>query len=1412
MKKSLFLTLIFCAVSLIAQEKADRFTSGSNNQTRNPRMDYMSYVPNEILVKFKDETSISTASKIKAAGISGVDQVLQKYEITSLERLFPGEKKPTRSKVMRAPNGAELKVPALDKIYRVTVPNTETPLAHPVNIHQIIEELKALPEIEYAEPNYIYTIGQTQPIGPELTADDLARMQQNREKTVGNAVVPNDPLYPQQWYIPAVKADLVWEQTTGDTTQVIAILDTGVDWTHPDLKNKIWRNPGEIPGNGIDDDGNGFIDDYMGWDFINNDNNPMDDNSHGTHVAGIAAAEANNGIGIAGVNWHAKIMPLKVLQSSGRGDAATITKGIIYAAQKGATVINMSFGSYARSMTMEDALLNAYATTILVAAAGNDDLCLGPGARCAPFFPAAISIVLGVQSPESTFSNNDQDGPTFSNYIDFLNYELKAPGTNIISTIPNGNYRVYQGTSMAAPIISGAVSLYRKVITEADETQENMWVKLIQCTDYYLNIFESIIKTPRPEVRLYKINIDDSGGDNDGKIDAGEYLQIWFNLRNTGKQVNSTKLELRLKEFEDTSNVEFIKRIAYIGSMSPYATQNNRTDPIEIRIGSNVGHDRDINFELIIWPEGADEPNIHTFTCKIENGVHLSGILTNDFTLTNDKFWIINQSLRISAGVTLTIQPGTRIEINSNIDNRGYVSSIGEKNNLIYIKNGHFGGNNKYEYTSFDLTSKSVVVKSPNIIKNCVFFDNNISAGSLGTWQGVQAPSAYNCFFNGLFSNTDTPGSGLRFNKISESYFKNIYTWVGFMLSDSINNSVMENMINVTGGSYYDWAYIRSLSNFNQTSRIQNSVFSGIKASEKIIRPSILLLINASEANNYSNKNNSFLGNDENFHFFGTKGSEDFISMPNIYWGTTDSLKIKHKYYDFRFNSTIPYLFFNPIQSIPSILCHAHVWKVLLNGKDAQDDHIDPIGVGKQRFDVYFNRPMDKAIIPHVSFGVRYPYNQQAVNEDGSWSEDGKIYTVYKTIKLTTGDGINRIRVAGAKEIDGWDFEIPVEDLRFEFIIAAATSASIDFMATPGLGKVELEWNDNDLEDGLGYNMYRMEHINDSTLTQPVIVNSSLITDTLFTDYSVVPNRRYYYYYKILRTNMAETDSSRVVSAVPFTASKGDANGDLSVNVLDITTIVAYLLNNNPQPFIFEAADVNSDGQINVLDIVGVVNLVLDVPQNALGIAMNKQVDLYVQNDTLFANSNVNIGAIQFDLAGIAQFSELEVLDALKTFESGNSYANGSLRVIFYSMSGKSIEPGQAIPLLKLKSGSMINDAIIGEPNGSSVKVNYIQTRIPDISANMNQTIAELGQNYPNPANGYTTIPVRIYEPVDELVLRVTNMLGQEVEVIRLSNPVTGENLINWNPKHHKGLMMYKLEIRQGANRSVCPAKRMLVR
>jgi hypothetical protein len=554
---------------------------------------------------------------------------------------------------------------------------------------------------------------------------------------------------------------------------------------------------------------------------------------------------------------------------------------------------------------------------------------------------------------------------------------------------------------------------------------------------------------------------------------------------------------------------------------------------------------------------------------------------------------------------------------------------------------------------------------------------------------------------------------------------------------------------------------------------------------------------------------NNGLNNDFDHNILVLSNQFAVIKYGPNYYGTTNEQKIKKGIYDFDDNGSLALLDISKKLNQPPRENHGLVWKILANSYDAQDEFhlLDPLGVGLQKFEVYFNRPMDIQYPPSVSMGVRYPYNQTAIATNGNWSADSTIYTVYGNIGLTTGDGINTIRVTGAKDTDL--FEIPIEDRRFRVIVDAAGSASTEFQATPGLGKVALEWNNAQLQDGMGFNMYRMEQINDSTLSKPIMINTILITDTLYTDFAVVPNKKYFYYYKILRTNLTETDSSKVVAAIPFTAALGDANGDLSVNVLDVTTIVAYLLNQNPQPFIFEAADVNGDGQINVLDIVATVNKVLNPDKSAI-IASAETVNLYLQNDTLFADAPVPVGAIQFDITNVSGIEEIEKLKALQGFESGFSVNDNTLRLIVYSLTGKTIPAGNRIPLLRMKKGSGITNMIMGDKTGSPLAVNYLSTGLWNLRELGNE-VASLGQNYPNPFDKTTTIPVIVNEPVDELVLRIINITGQEVAVLPMKNPVVGENLLHWQSDNHKGLLAYRLEIRRNGKVAVVGVKKMVI-
>ena len=241
------------------------------------------YVEGTVLIKFVESSDVTTQKRAtETDAMSSIRNQLN-LNLTEVKQLFP-RAVPSFGRTFKDHTGAEHTPGDLRMIYRLKFDD-------PRDAKEVAEEISQLPEVEFAEPDYlVYAMegitsnpGRVSSPGPRPTA-----------------TTPNDPLYSEQWYLgtfPGVNAEAAWDSTTGDTTQIIAIIDTGVDWDHPDLDDNIWTNWDEIPGNSTDDDANGYVDDIRGWDFVNDDNNPNDDNSHGTHVAGIAAAEGNNGVG-----------------------------------------------------------------------------------------------------------------------------------------------------------------------------------------------------------------------------------------------------------------------------------------------------------------------------------------------------------------------------------------------------------------------------------------------------------------------------------------------------------------------------------------------------------------------------------------------------------------------------------------------------------------------------------------------------------------------------------------------------------------------------------------------------------------------------------------------------------------------------------------------------------------------------------------------------------------------------------------------------------------------------------------------------------------------------------------------------------------------------------------------------------
>ena len=271
-----------------------------------------------------------------------------------------------------------------------------------------------------------------------------------------NAATPNDSYFYNQWGLNQtsdidIDAPEAWSVTTGSDDVVVAVIDTGIDYNHPDLINNIWVNPGEIAGNGVDDDGNGYVDDIHGYDFFDNDGDPMDIDGHGTHVSGIIGATGDNGLGVSGVAQHVKLMALRFLGPDG-GFTSDAVRALNYAVANGATVSNNSWGGGGYSTTLRNAIATARnAGHIFVAAAGNNAV----NNDNSPHYPSNYTLdnLISVAA-----SDRYDQLASFSNY-GVTSVDLVAPGLSILSTTPNNTYSYYSGTSMAAPFVTGTVAL-----------------------------------------------------------------------------------------------------------------------------------------------------------------------------------------------------------------------------------------------------------------------------------------------------------------------------------------------------------------------------------------------------------------------------------------------------------------------------------------------------------------------------------------------------------------------------------------------------------------------------------------------------------------------------------------------------------------------------------------------------------------------------------------------------------------------------------------------------------------------------------------------------------------------------------------------------------------------------------------
>jgi thermitase len=333
------------------------------------------------------------------------------------------------------------------------VPGMQVVQVTNTTLETAMEAYKANPDVLYVEPDYKISLSPIEETGKTSDIQNVL---------AASTSYPNDPLFPNLWglhntgqvpFYGAVNADingpLAWGVTTGSPGVTVAVVDTGVDYTHPDLAANVWQNSGETV-NGIDDDGNGYIDDIRGWNFVSKSNDPMDDNGHGTHCAGTIAAVGNNGIGITGVTWNCKIMPLKFLNSQGDGYTSDAISAILYASQLGVPIISNSWGGLA-SQSLKDAI--DASSAVVICSAGNT----AANSDVYPVYPAAYSSNNIISVAATDYHDKLA---SFSNY-GMNSVDLAAPGVSIYSTTPSGGYKYLNGTSMATPYVSGVAALVK---------------------------------------------------------------------------------------------------------------------------------------------------------------------------------------------------------------------------------------------------------------------------------------------------------------------------------------------------------------------------------------------------------------------------------------------------------------------------------------------------------------------------------------------------------------------------------------------------------------------------------------------------------------------------------------------------------------------------------------------------------------------------------------------------------------------------------------------------------------------------------------------------------------------------------------------------------------------------------------
>ena len=932
--------------------------------------------------------------------------------VKGLRPLFSDAKTPSPGAQIQERGGKLVPMPDLTRWHCLEVDAAENILAR-------VEELKKVPGVALAEPDYL-------------------------RRPAGLPGAATDPYFAQQWHLGAAKVPEAWAYLQGQNLApggrrdvIVAVIDTGIDLTHPDLSANLWTNT---------------ADNSHGYNAITGSNDPTDDNGHGTHVAGIIAAQGGNQAGGVGVAYNVQLMAIKAAQYSGVLSVSDIAKGITFAVAHGADVINMSFGGYGKSTVEEDALAVAFGQAVLVAAAGNDGLPNEPSMAYPlgkPMYPASYNWVLGVMASGPNVTGDRM--ASFSNWDlvpnNLIEYELMAPGVGVWSTLPSGQYAAWSGTSMAAPVVSGIAALVRTKFADKLVYSSRFVMGQVAATgalqqaftpdkgDPYffhgVDALAALTNTPKPQLSYLQhwlfdtVTISDKNNGN-GRVDAGETIDLAIAIRNQWGKADSVsvKLETSAGVVGPDPYVTMITDTVDYGAVGSFNADDNGlttdsagavtgvTHPFRFSVLPTTPNGHIIPFKLTITARNgfdATDTTVYTasssFNLTVTNGRELPRIISADTVLSKETLWIIPDATLIDAGVTVTVTEGTKIQFYSSealgpyatqplasLIVRGTLNVIGTQDNPVQmvLADAYSGRVIELSKNNSGIINFSYVsVENPCIVANIIDHANFISTGIFvnsdkvnGAWIQFSAKHFVDAqsITKSKFSALGSPDSSLGSQYLSQEGFRlRANGW------NDITGTVQESLFaNCILNLYW--------TGYNSAVFENNTLLNNVKLSQwstSYVKSNLYFYTYTNNIQTLKFNHNSVLNryldtnpnNWSQFIYFTNGGTYDVlgqIAISGNYWGTQSDTIINASIYDGNDDFSRQVIAYKPILSIAPESTYPFV--VDVSTANASGQKVSVVGAEPVTFTVTFNRDMNQTVQPQVSFGPAEPYTDYMMN------------------------------------------------------------------------------------------------------------------------------------------------------------------------------------------------------------------------------------------------------------------------------------------------------------------------------------------------------------------------------------------------------------------------------------------------